>query len=554
MKNNLDYFKKFVSKNDNENQSNFIVWSYTRVSSKEQFEKNGSVNRQKESNKEFADLNNYIIAEEFGGTYESAKDDFTRKEFKRLIEKIESSRKKPYALLVFKMSRFSRSGGGAIGLVNYLVEDLGVHLIEVCSGLSTTTERGKAAIYDSLFQAYKENLERKEIIVPAMQSFLRKGYFMGKSPIGYDHYGPKVRNDKFLSLQQRIVVNKDGELLREAWKWKASGLYSDAQILAKLAARGLNMTPQKLSATWRIPFYAGIIINRLIDEPAKGNWEPIVSVEDFVKVQTILESGTLPGNHAGYTHKKDVDSRPLTRLLRCEHCKHYLVGYRNKVKQLDYYRCLHCKGVSLNGMTTKRARRKGANELFIDYLNRFRLPDGFEPLVEWQLVQIFNHFNKGQSKQDIVLKSQLKEFEQKRERLEIRLGLEEINKSVYEKTLKHITEQEKNLTKEMNILTPQISNLNKLISSSLKKLQNLSIMWASHDLENKRWMHKTLFPDGVYYDATKHEYLTTQTNEFLDLTHCIATTWIENKNRNFQDFSENSGWVVPPRIELGSRV
>ena len=68
------------------------------------------------------------------------------------------------------MSRFSRSGGNAIGLVNQLVEDLGVHLIETSTGNSTTTERGKIAIYESLFHAYKENIERMEIIRPAMQT------------------------------------------------------------------------------------------------------------------------------------------------------------------------------------------------------------------------------------------------------------------------------------------------------------------------------------------------------------------------------------------------
>src|SRR5678815_4544012 len=123
--------------------------SYTRVSSKEQFDNNSSVSRQKDANYEYAEKNGYQIIEEFGGTYESAKSDFTRKEFKRLIDKVQKSRRKPYGILVFKMSRFSRSGGNAIGLVNYLVETLGVHLIEVSSGVTTTTERGKLAIYES---------------------------------------------------------------------------------------------------------------------------------------------------------------------------------------------------------------------------------------------------------------------------------------------------------------------------------------------------------------------------------------------------------------------
>ena len=180
----LDYFKKFNPKKEVGVQVNFEVWSYTRVSSKEQFEQNSSVERQKEANRKYAQDGGLRIVEEFGGTYESAKSDFTRKEFTRLIEKVKRSRRKPYAVLVYKMSRFSRSGGGAIGLVSYLVDELKVHLIEVSTGLNTTTERGKAAIWESLFHAFRENLERKEIIIPNMKAFVQAGNRFARAPLG----------------------------------------------------------------------------------------------------------------------------------------------------------------------------------------------------------------------------------------------------------------------------------------------------------------------------------------------------------------------------------
>jgi site-specific DNA recombinase len=244
---NIVYFEKFIRRTKDLANHNFDVWSYTRVSSKEQFTNNSSVSNQVVQNKEFAKQNNYTVSEEFGGTYESAKSDFTRKEFKRLIDKIKSSKKKPYAILVFKMSRFSRSGGNAIGLVNKLVEDLGVHLIETSTGNSTTSERGKVSIYESLFHAYKENIERMEIIIPAMQTFIKKGGRFGSAPLGYDHYGPRVKREGFLSSKQRFEINKTGEILKDAWKWKASGLYNDVQIIDKLAQRGVKVIPQYIS-------------------------------------------------------------------------------------------------------------------------------------------------------------------------------------------------------------------------------------------------------------------------------------------------------------------
>lgn len=199
-----DYFQKFIPKENAATKNELFVSIYTRVSSKEQFEKNSSVENQLIANRTYAAKFNYRVTEEFGGTYESAKSDFTRKEFSRLISKVKASRKKPYAILVYKMSRFSRSGGNAIGLVNRLVEESGVHLIEVCSGISTTTERGKAAIYESLFHAYKENLERKEIIIPSMKAYLEKGNRLGNCPQGYDHYGPMVRNENFFADIKRL--------------------------------------------------------------------------------------------------------------------------------------------------------------------------------------------------------------------------------------------------------------------------------------------------------------------------------------------------------------
>ena len=48
----------------------------------------------------------------FGNTYESAKSDFTRKEFQKLISKVRNSHIKPYAIAVKFISRFSRTADG----------------------------------------------------------------------------------------------------------------------------------------------------------------------------------------------------------------------------------------------------------------------------------------------------------------------------------------------------------------------------------------------------------------------------------------------------------
>lgn len=541
----LEYFKKFIPKDSPEIKPELFVWIYTRVSSKEQFEKNSSVDNQLAANRAYAEKSDFRITEEFGGTYESAKSDFTRKEFKRLISKVEVSRKKPYAILVYKMSRFSRSGGNAIGLVNRLVEELGVNLIEVCSGISTTSERGKAAIYESLFHAYKENLERKEIIIPSMKAYLKKGNRLGNCPHGYDHYGPRVRNEKHYSRQQKIVVNKDGELIKEAWQWKVSGFYSDAQIIAKLAARGLKILPQKLSKIWRNPFYCGVSVNRLLGEPVKGNWEPLVSEKDFIKVQQILE-----GNPSGYQHKKDEDDRPLSRLLKCNDCGSYMVGYKVNQKGLHYYRCLKCRGVSLNADTRPTSKKPGANQLFLKLLERYRYPNQIKQLIKMQLIKMFNHFQHDASENDQSLESRLKNFEKKKKELTIRHGLGEIDKDTYAVTMEHLKDEMQGIYEELNTVPVKISNAEKLLESSLKKLQNLSVLWDYSDLENKRRIQKVVFPEGIFYDSKNREYLTRKINGFVLVTFNLSKEYALNKNGNSQFFHENSHIVARSRLEL----
>ena len=304
----------------------------------------------------------------------------------------------------------NNGGGNAIGLVSYLVDELKIHLYEVCSGLNTTTDRGKAAIWDSLFSAYKENLERKEIIIPNMAAYLKKGNWFSRAPRGYDHFGPKVRNIKFHSPVQKIVINEEGKILREAWGWKMTGLYSDVQIAEKLLARGFEIHHKRLSELWRNPFYCGILISSLLKDgnAIKGNWEPLISQSDFWKLQDILNVRA-----SGYQHKKVADYKPLNRLVKCNDCGTYLVGYLVKKKNLGYYKCPDCNGVSMNCETTPKAKRVGAHDLFTTLLEKYQVQPQFKNLLITQLTRIYGYLNNTEIKKGIDCKKILDELKKK---------------------------------------------------------------------------------------------------------------------------------------------
>ena len=86
-----------------------------------------------------------------------------------------------------------------------------------------------------------------------------------------------------------------------------------------------------------------------------------------------------------------------------------------------------------------------------------------------------------------------------------------------------------------------------------KKMENLNRIWASSDLEGKRTLHKILFPEGIFYDAQNHQYLTRKTNQFVELVSSISTIYDEKRIGNLQNNIENSRPVSGSR-ELSNQI
>ncbi|UPT68607.1 MAG: recombinase family protein [Sphingobacteriales bacterium JAD_PAG50586_3] len=92
--NNLDRFKRFIENEPANVDSKGTIYGviYTRVSSKDQFDKNGSLETQLKMCNNLAQNYHVEVLEAFGGTYESAKTE-ERKEFQRMMKFINSSKK-----------------------------------------------------------------------------------------------------------------------------------------------------------------------------------------------------------------------------------------------------------------------------------------------------------------------------------------------------------------------------------------------------------------------------------------------------------------------------
>ncbi|MCB9189472.1 MAG: recombinase family protein [Flavobacteriales bacterium] len=520
------------------------VWIYTRVSSKQQFDNNESVAHQDNEARKLATERDYRVTKTFGGTYESAKGDFSRKEFSRLIDEVRKSRNKPYAILIFKMSRFSRTGGSAVGLVDELVKKLGVHLIEVRTGKDTTTPRGEIDINTALLHAQQEQIERMEFTLPGMVRFLKKGNWLGVVPRGYDHYGSKVKRKGYLSEKQEIIINEEGRNLKMAWRMKLDG-ENDHVIIEALRLRGMNVSKGFISEMWRKPFYCGIIVNALLkDEVVKGNWEPLVSPKDFLTINDKLNNKS----NVGYQQSKFPENRPLQTHLVCGQCGGKFTGYKAK-KKYDYYKC-QCKGCckDMNATTTKNA--KGLNDLFQGLLENIELKDKYVAAFKAQLQLTISNANKGVTEKETILKKELGENTKKLKSMERRYAIGELEKCLFEEYRAEFEENISKINTELDKIGIQISNLDLEMNNCVDVLKNVSKIWKSGGIHEKIKLQNVVFPTGIVIDPKKRQYRTDNLNlVFREMSTITGDKEHKTKNPPVK-ITDGSALVAGARLEL----
>ena len=543
----LDSFKVFQKTDKEEIIVNKVLIGYTRISSKQQ-ESNYSIADQEKSLREYALQNNYEMREIIGGVSESAKGDFTRKEFKRLFDTIKHKKNRPYAVAVKFTSRFSRSGGNAIGLLSQMIEDLNVHLLETSSGLCTDNPKDKNEIYRKLLEAHEENEQRKKVIIPGLISFLEAGNHLGSVPFGYVKYGPRVVDFDRMAKEQRIEINKEGKLFQLAWQWKLQG-EAHVTISKRLADLGVNLNHKRLTVLFRNPFYCGVLVNSFLKEPKEGNWEPLVSMEVFWKVQALLAPQTL----GTYQISNSNDARPLARHLICSQCNNLLTGYEVKKKRKHYYKCNVCRGVSLNAETSPKSPQMGINDTYKKLLESVQLKGKYTDLFKYQLLKLFRYQNAEHEMALTEQKTKLGDLMIKKNKLEEKyIYGDDITKEVYKQRSSQL-EWEINAThQKIADLENKLSNHDVFIDKAMNVCENLSKYWEFGTSENKQRIQKMLFPEGLYIVPEKRTYLTQNMNQVFQLIPLFTGVSEGRKTKKVTISDDFSLLVAGSRIELPS--
>ena len=412
-----------------------------------------------------------------------------------MLDFIKKQKGKVSHILVYLLDRFSRTGGGAIKLAQDLREKYGVTIIAVTQPIDTSNPGGVfQQNMQFLFSQYDNEL-RKQRAVAGIKEKLERGIWCIKPPMGYDI----VRTEG----QRKIVVNKQGRMLRKAFEWKAMGRKNE-EILDDLKASGLKIYKQKLSQIFDNPFYCGLISNKMLaGRLVEGTHEKLISKELFLKVNGVRENS---GGKYGVAHQKEQELIPLKVFMKCEQCGEGYTGYVVKAKNLWYYKC-RTKGCCAN----KNARQ--VNESFEAFLTRYQIMEEILPLLVDELLDMIEGLNAGNKERQAELKVSLSDVQAKIDTVEEKYFVSgEMSKETYEKFISKFAKEKEQILQSVTACATSSSNLDTIVEGAVTYSLKLAANWASSPVKTKESLQKMVFPEGVSYDVKTGAFRTEKVN------------------------------------------
>ena len=497
-----------------------VVW--TRVSTKEQAENNNSLDVQKKECELYAKRNDIKIIKYYGGTNESAKTE--GKLYREMITEVAKS-KEVNIILVYSFDRFSRAGDEGILTKRYL-KSKGIYVVSATQ--MTDPDSAAGEFMENilfLFNQFENNL-RKGKCEAGMKECLEKGYWYSRPPMGFD----SVKKGK----EHKITVNEKGELLRQAFLWKANEGLSNIQIVERLKPLGLKIYKQKLTEIFHNPFYCGKIKHALLgDQIIPGKQDVLIPEIIWNKVNGIE-------SNIGYSHAIETPMYPLKRHVICADCGCHLTGYEVKAKRLHYYKCNGCKS---NHNINK------LHGLYSELLSKYAVPRELTPIFSKVLIKVFRERNTGQSDLKKNLSKQLTECNNQLKEVNVKYGLGDIPTEAYNATIETLKEKRMSIESELEKSKENLSNLEKYIDTTLLMSSNLVSLWKDGSFDIRQKLQNLLFPKGVKYNRQEHSYLTISENNVFSVFSNLSANYKNAETKKEPPFDDSFSLVAETGLE-----
>jgi|GEM_PF-665429 len=490
---------------------------YPRVSGLEQ-RSNYSLENQKKTCEEYAWKENYEILAYFGCTNESAKTD-DRAAFQEMLAFARKCKKK-IIIITYVLDRFSRTGEGAIEILNQLFAE-GIYLQSATNPQEPGTIRGLIQMEKELLEAKHENQKRYLLCHSGMVAKLSEGGWTGKVPYGYYREYPKGGRKRDIYIDEQKA-----QAVRNIFEWYAYEKLTYAQISLRLQTLGIRLSLQGVGSMLRNPFYAGLVSHGLLEgKVVKGKHEPIISEALFSIV-----NGYLGKNPSGFTHKQENSTVPLKGFCTCGICGYGLTGYdiEKAGKVYSYYKCQkNCQGVTISAPSL--------HDMFLEKLKIYQINPMLRPLIKKQVIATFLQLSEKEFENEKVLRTQLTEEKKKLDKLQENLGQGSVPIDVYQKFEPIYKQKIAQLEKELAKTAHDSSNLDNQVQLAIDAAANLLNFWKLLDCRWKRQLQSMVFPSGVQYFKQNEAVLTPEINPIFSIMAQVSKELENGQNQ------ENSG-------------
>ncbi len=492
---------------------------YIRVSTDEQAEKGYSQRSQEELLRKYCDINAISIRKVIFEDH-SAKT-FVRPEWKNYLAELRAKKGNSDLVLFLKWDRFSRNAGDAYQMINTL-RKLGVEPQAIEQPLDLTIPENKMMLAFYLAAPEVENDRRALNVIHGMRRARKEGRYMGLAPIGYVNKTDEAGR-KYIALQEPQAA-----ILRWSFEEIAKGVYNTQQIYLKAREKGFK---SKRSLFWfaiRNPVYCGkLFIPKYKDDESrfvKALHEPLISEELYYQVQEVLD-----GRRRGQYKSKMASSEalPLRGFLICPKCGKILSGSSSKghTKYYSYYHCfLGCNF---------RRRADEINEQFIYELKKYipnpDMIDIYKTVIQqtWEGKTAHLFHDKKQ------LVKQIKELEGKLSYVRELLASRKIEPEDFRIMKLEYNDKIEKLEAKVRGLNYDDLNISEMLQTGIDKLLSLDFMYENGDVEKKRRIISSIFPDKFYFE--NNSLRTARVNEAAEYILRIDSSLHGNKkgqNRN----------------------
>ncbi len=454
---------------------------YCRVSTKEQVS-NYSLKNQEKACREYAERKKWEVVECFIESGESAKT-ADRPVLRELIDYITKNKEEIDFVLVQRVDRLGRNTLDVSSLIQLFAKS-GIKFDSVDENFDDTP-MGKYILTIISAMAQLDNDIKAERTITGMRNALIDGRWVACAPVGYEFEGGPGQKTNLVPDEKARFVIKAFELCK-------TGLHKQSEIVRILKDDGFEtVSTQLINNMLRNPIYTGIMRHRLLEEPVRGSYEPLISEDSFYLVQDVLD-GRNPSIKRRNRNNPDY---PLKGLLKCSHCKKPLTAStsRGNGGRYPYYHCHR-------GCGTKSIRKEVIENKFVGLLRKIAPGEDTMKLFIKIMEDVWNEKHKDRKQYEKRLNSELNELEIRRQRI-IDKGIDGyFNKDTFREQMRviesKITERERKLGKTV----AQLDDIGAFMDYCEYFLRNLSELWEKGDIKLRQRFQSIIFPEGIYYD------------------------------------------------------